>query len=253
MQRSARSNAKRGFTLIELLVVIAIIAILAAILFPVFARARENARRTSCLSNLKQMGLAVMQYTQDYDEMYPLWLAPYTAGSPIPPGGLWNSVTVYWPQLIYPYHNSLQLFRCPSGVNTPYPSYGNYGANRFLLATTTPVSIASVAGTANTYLLMDAGTLSIDESYADHPGAQGNYLPGAGTLGIAQNAGIISTPYDLRPDFQSGRHFDGVNVCFADGHAKWLKSDTVLAEAKKVNGPVGSGLFYAGAWNPANS
>ena len=62
----------RGFTLIELLVVIAIISVLAAILFPVFARARENARRTSCLSNLKQIGLAFLQYTQDYDEAYPL-------------------------------------------------------------------------------------------------------------------------------------------------------------------------------------
>ena len=66
-----RSLARRGFTLIELLVVIAIIAILAAILFPVFARARENARRTSCVSNVKQFSLALMQYTQDYDERYP--------------------------------------------------------------------------------------------------------------------------------------------------------------------------------------
>src|SRR4028118_1183664 len=66
-----RRAAHRGFTLIELLVVIAIIAILAAILFPVFARARENARRASCMSNLKQIGLGVMQYTQDWDERYP--------------------------------------------------------------------------------------------------------------------------------------------------------------------------------------
>ncbi len=70
MQRNSISR-KNGFTLIELLVVIAIISILAAILFPVFARARENARRASCLSNLKQMGIGIMMYTQDYDEMYP--------------------------------------------------------------------------------------------------------------------------------------------------------------------------------------
>lgn len=69
-----RSKGSKGFTLIEILVVIAIIALLAAILFPVFARARENARRTSCASNLKQIGLGIMQYTQDYDERMPPFL-----------------------------------------------------------------------------------------------------------------------------------------------------------------------------------
>jgi len=98
-------NAKRsGFTLIELLVVIAIIAILAAILFPVFARARENARRASCQSNLKQIGLGIMQYTQDYDEKYPtLWGPNYE-----PP---------HYRQKIFPYVKSTQLFRCPSNPN----------------------------------------------------------------------------------------------------------------------------------------
>jgi prepilin-type N-terminal cleavage/methylation domain-containing protein len=82
------SARKKAFTLIELLVVIAIIAILASILFPVFARARENARRASCLSNLKQIGLATMMYTQDYDEGYPyaLTLIPTDANTP---GGTW--------------------------------------------------------------------------------------------------------------------------------------------------------------------
>src|SRR5687768_5924591 len=70
--RRKRNGALKGFTLIELLVVIAIIAILAAILFPVFARARENARRSSCQSNLKQIGLGFAQYTQDYDEKMPI-------------------------------------------------------------------------------------------------------------------------------------------------------------------------------------
>ncbi len=106
-QTSERSLRKivlgRGFTLIELLVVIAIIAILAAILFPVFARARENARRASCQSNLKQIGLGVLQYVQDYDENYPV--ANYT-----PPGGTQRS----WRQLIQPYVKSADLFRCPS-------------------------------------------------------------------------------------------------------------------------------------------
>jgi prepilin-type N-terminal cleavage/methylation domain-containing protein len=103
----------RGFTLIELLVVIAIIAILASILFPVFARARENARRASCQSNLKQIGLGIMQYSQDYDEKY----VPRDAG--------WTDAEQRcnsWPLLIQPYVKSVQLFACPSNTyNTPKP------------------------------------------------------------------------------------------------------------------------------------
>src|SRR5437870_10743090 len=100
---------RKGFTLIELLVVIAIIAILAAILFPVFAQAREKARQATCLSNLKQMGLAEMMYAQDYDERYSnthLNAVPLTFG--LPPGGCWSGTTdwCHWffPQVLYPYH-----------------------------------------------------------------------------------------------------------------------------------------------------
>ena len=99
--------SKRGaFTLIELLVVIAIIAILAAILFPAFARARENARRASCSSNLKQIGLGILQYTQDYDEKFP-FARNFGAGSP----------AQNWGQAIFPYVKSNQLFACPSNTD----------------------------------------------------------------------------------------------------------------------------------------
>src|SRR4028119_1740562 len=94
-------SRRKGFTLIELLVVIAIIAILAAILFPVFARARESARRASCQSNLKQIGLGVMQYAQDYDEQYPM--------------AAYDNFQGGWPLTTQPYLKSLQVFRCPSG------------------------------------------------------------------------------------------------------------------------------------------
>jgi prepilin-type N-terminal cleavage/methylation domain-containing protein/prepilin-type processing-associated H-X9-DG protein len=117
--RNAR-RAQSGFTLIELLVVIAIIAILAAILFPVFARARENARRASCQSNLKQIGLGILQYTQDYDERY----------------FFRESASVPWAGLLQPYIKSTQLFKCPSNSNTdtmfPFSVVqisGNYGMN----------------------------------------------------------------------------------------------------------------------------
>src|SRR4051812_23910212 len=98
---------KRGFTLIELLVVIAIIAILAAILFPVFGRARENARRSSCQSNLKQIGLGILQYVQDYDEKYPM--RQYGNGST---NGHINS----WRRVTLPYTKSSQIFSCPSNT-----------------------------------------------------------------------------------------------------------------------------------------
>jgi prepilin-type N-terminal cleavage/methylation domain-containing protein len=115
MQRS------RGFTLIELLVVIAIIAILAAILFPVFAQAREKARSVSCLSNTKQLGLGLMMYVQDYDETYPYWSwwyssdlggGPYNDGSSYSAGfNHWDS---FWFNAIYPYVKNAQVFACPS-------------------------------------------------------------------------------------------------------------------------------------------
>src|ERR671917_195604 len=105
---SRRVRSARGFTLIELLIVIAIIAILASILFPVFARARENARRSSCMSNLKQIGLGIMQYTQDYDEAYPQIYAGGWAG------------TYRWTDSVQPYIKSTQVFNCPSDADASH-------------------------------------------------------------------------------------------------------------------------------------
>jgi prepilin-type N-terminal cleavage/methylation domain-containing protein/prepilin-type processing-associated H-X9-DG protein len=119
-----RHTRQRGFTLIELLVVIAIIAILAAILFPVFAKAREKARTSSCQSNLKQQGIAVLQYVQDYDEVYPWGAAVY--------GGVYY----YWWDMIQPYLKSAQVFACPSHPNPPAPNGSlkvSYGSNHFVM------------------------------------------------------------------------------------------------------------------------
>jgi prepilin-type N-terminal cleavage/methylation domain-containing protein len=107
-----RTQPRRfAFTLIELLVVIAIIAILASILFPVFARARENARRASCMSNMKQLGLSMMMYKQDYDGRFPS--AGWADNLPCPDGS-GNMCGASWEVKIYPYVKSLQVYVCPS-------------------------------------------------------------------------------------------------------------------------------------------
>jgi prepilin-type N-terminal cleavage/methylation domain-containing protein/prepilin-type processing-associated H-X9-DG protein len=236
---------RSAFTLIELLVVIAIIAILAAILFPVFARARENARRTSCVSNLKQMGLAAMQYTQDYDEGLPVALFAITAPYTYPDGKEWNAGYWYWPQVLYPYHKSTQVFYCPSSPdpNQSSPRRLNYGANEMVITygtptASTPLKIPAIVSPASTYMFLDASDIRI------HP-ARGNtvlqnyYVPGLGEAG-----GTCPSTISDYSDCMSGRHFGGVSVAFADGHVKWLKTATVRAESRKT----GAALY--GAWNP---
>jgi prepilin-type N-terminal cleavage/methylation domain-containing protein/prepilin-type processing-associated H-X9-DG protein len=254
-----RKTPRTGFTLIELLVVIAIIAILAAILFPVFARARENARRSSCQSNLKQMGLALLQYTQDYDESYPNGYFDSDDPTP-PPGGRWITLSTgktrwFWPQIIFPYHKSTQVFVCPSqGVSTwsavPYVSH--YGINT-PVAPQSPaatLNIAAIASPASLYMIFDSGnyTLSGGEVKAT---AAGNtaYLPGTGDLVSSS----FCTPANdtLEPDCRSGRHLGGVNIGYADGHVKWSKTDVPLAEAKKYTGLTSAHAISA--WNPARS
>jgi len=187
---------RRGFTLIELLVVIAIIAILAAILFPVFARAREKARQTSCLSNLKQLGLASNMYAQDYDET----LHDYATRAPT-----W--VYYRWEPLVYPYLNNLQITTCPSlGRNavsgTPTQGYiGGYGYNYYYLSNQ---SLGNIESPAQTVMFCDVGRQDSTTS--------GDYL-----------SAHVNPPHEptyayiTRPDF---RHNDQANVAFVDGHAK---------------------------------
>jgi prepilin-type N-terminal cleavage/methylation domain-containing protein/prepilin-type processing-associated H-X9-DG protein len=255
-QRHAAAKAARGFTLIELLVVVAIIAVLAAILFPVFARARENARRASCMSNLKQMGLAFMMYTQDYDETYPLTRFPAPAGLPAAdyPGGEWGAGWLYWPQLIYPYDKSTQVAFCPSGANYSNPVNGQYGANMNVIKdeSATPLKLAALNAPASTYMIMDSGTWRIYATTTDDvvaPRGWNSYTPGIGDL-LHKTCDASSTANGVRidtpacQDFLSGRHLGGVNVAFADGHVKWLTTGKVYSEANSPG---------YGAWNPANN
>jgi prepilin-type N-terminal cleavage/methylation domain-containing protein/prepilin-type processing-associated H-X9-DG protein len=257
---------RKAFTLIELLVVIAIIAILAAILFPVFARARENARRASCMSNLKQIGLGVMMYVQDYDDTYPS-SDRYITGS--------SGSLTYWFYDIDPYVKSFQTFVCPSSdqgyggaaasytwdqYNHAYVKSGNYGANYLVMryvssgANYPEVKMASVVSAASTYMIMDSGNYLISPYYIKGPYSY-FYLPGDGGLGVPKASGL---PDRFLSDYNDGRHFQGVNVVFADGHVKWEKREKVYAEAKKLNDngltynprPTDAAMTYASDWNP---
>jgi len=233
---------KAGFTLIELLVVIAIISILAAILFPVFARARESARRTSCLSNLKQMGLGVMMYVQDYDETYP---TDIHTDSTVPETGWWGTTGLwFWPATIYPYVKNMQVFRCPSsrfqGDGPKGLRVTNYGANYYVIGPTSAiVKMAQVSRPSENFMIMDAGqyVLTRYAAYSAAPyddiAGSSMYVPGACAFnGTTMAHASYGDPQ--REDCNNYRHLGGVNVAFADGHAKWLNYKTVAAESQKA-------------------
>ncbi|RYX80180.1 DUF1559 domain-containing protein [bacterium] len=221
---------RRGFTLIELLVVIAIIAILAAILFPVFARARENARRASCQSNLKQIGLGIMQYTQDYDELFPLAMANNVlVGTTITNG-------VPWHYLIQPYVKSTQLFACPSNTyNTGFVA--NTGS-------TIPKSYlcngsGAVAAAANWGGIRPMNRPSIDGGGL----AQAQINNSATTILVMENGYLRDEPdmwatgdlVAVSPAANQVRltnHLSTSNYLFCDGHVKSLKP---LATASSLN------------------
>ena len=253
-----RFSHKSGFTLIELLVVIAIIAILASILFPVFARARENARRSSCSSNLKQLGLATIQYVQDYDEKYPP--IQDLARTETPPDGIFWSGTAgwYWPQILHPYHKSIDVFRCPSiapfgetpGLVPRPPIFAQYGGNANILTTSAPgLSSSVIRAAANTYLLIEFGYYTADPAATKVPGTGGNntqYLPGINEAGVSCSPVSAATNRPYMRDCLTGRHFGGVNVAYADGHVKWHKSSVVLTEANAFNNTT----HPPSAWDP---
>jgi prepilin-type N-terminal cleavage/methylation domain-containing protein/prepilin-type processing-associated H-X9-DG protein len=231
--RNAPSRSKglpKGFTLIELLVVIAIIAILAAILFPVFARARENARRASCQSNMKQLGLGFAQYTQDYDEMYPMALHN-TTGYNHPNEN--DQGHVGWTMTLQPYLKSTQILQCPSETNPPgnTPANGNddqgfsdYWVNRKICAWAPPtdpngsLKLSAINSTALVVLIGD-GAKDDDAATAGHLD-----YPGRSTYMRDTVQQLVTTPSNKNWPI---RHLDGANYGFADGHVKWLKPNKI--------------------------
>lgn len=215
-----KQRLKRGFTLIELLVVIAIIAILAAILFPVFARARENARRASCQSNLKQIGLGIMQYAQDYDEKYP---KSRTGGNSYKNSG--NNDRMPWHLVIMPYVKSTQVYKCPSNNTTE-----NNGKVAWSWDGTTDVIPASyLANGGNGYLGWMGGRQPMgsgDNSGTQTAVALSEVQSAAQVImvGESQNRRYGDPEFwDNDDDTRFTNHLGTTNFLFADGHVKAMR------------------------------
>lgn len=220
-----QTESRRGFTLIELLVVIAIIAILAAILFPVFARAREAARATSCRSNLKQIGTAMQMYSQDYDEVLTPAYIYYDPGL---------TILAWYPDVLNPYVKNAAIWYCPSdtqritewrrewlpvgtgpGFRTLRYSYGANDGGRGMPGQsvgTPPIGMAEVSRPAERIALIDSPAIEIwrmDDSACDAAAHDHHCQPTSTTRGGA-----------------ALRHSDMFNVLFLDGHVKAMKQTT---------------------------
>ncbi len=246
---------RNAFTLIELLVVIAIIAILAAILFPVFAQAREKARQVSCLSNLKQLGTSAMMYTQDYDEQFmesyrlhegsdgtywPLnqyakpdgrtygWYTGPTSGR-----AMYPAITDNWGSILLPYHKSSQIFACLSGSATWRPEgesggtdnagyiYSNWVSDggQYLAPA---IKLSRLVQAANTIMIYESGKACWSIEIQGWNGS-GSCVP---NNGYDPNNTSPRCYGDWIP-----RHMGGRNFVFCDGHAKWGRDDQMNVAA----------------------
>jgi len=279
------TNRRSGFTLIELLVVIAIIAILAAILFPVFAQARAKARQAACLSNLKQIGLAVMMYTQDYDEVYPQtgWQGPCTNPADGVTAGdqFWSGIYAF-PIASSPYIKNWQIFSCPDDqYKGGWAKVGSYCYEAQLLAIKMPGAYAgmnSVPGAMEkVFPLSYAGNYYLNKVYYGRGGPLqmisqadiaapanlfyctdvGSYPSNGNAFAgwyIAPGYGNSADPTQRWP--AGKRHADGRVWAFCDGHAKWKKdpgfltaTGTAIPQATLMNTYRSLGIYTDYQWS----
>jgi prepilin-type N-terminal cleavage/methylation domain-containing protein/prepilin-type processing-associated H-X9-DG protein len=247
-----RKNLLRAFTLIELLVVIAIIAILAAILFPVFAQAREKARQASCFSNMKQLGIAVPMYAQDYDESLPMW--HYARRSKPQP--------LIWYHALKPYVKNRAVYLCPSdqktqqlpdwGPQATWPEMGqsrwteriSYGYNEPLhngrdTGSGTPggpTTMADLDEPAAYYVLGDCSS-PLSDAWCEPKIGRRMFRVAWPHRPVWWDV----VPIDAKPDVLKSlerytRHSGGSNLAFADGHAKFFKADRLIIAPDSVTG-----------------
>ncbi len=250
------ASFRKGFTLIELLVVIAIIAILAAILFPVFAQAREKARAISCVSNEKQISLSWMMYTQDYDET----VTPYSST------GSSGGIVSPWTLVLQPYTKNYQVFKCPDSTYAIGYTYNANMARADGYNSSSPRKLAGISLPAVSPIFIDGNSISGPAGNSNPQGLAWPYpynqaaaffitstpiSSGRSLINVSDfTAGwTASNPPAAQGTSENGpgavaatRHSSGANYAFADGHAKFLRAP----DATKAANPALTGLNYMG-------
>ncbi len=250
------TQVRKGFTLIELLVVIAIIAILAAILFPVFAKAREKARAISCISNEKQIALSWTMYTQDYDET----VIPYSSS------GVSGGIAFPWTLILQPYVKSFQVYTCPDSTYAIGYTYNANIARSDGYNGSSPRKLNGITLPAVTPIFVDGNSISGPSTLSNPQGltwpypynqAAAFFINGVATAGgrIINDVTNFNNGWTANnPSATQGtgvgnpggiaatRHTDGANYAFSDGHAKFLKAPVTA----NTGNPAVAGLNYMG-------